>query len=402
MIKKWLKFILPVLVLGLGVAGAWRMIALRPVVETQLPETVVPLVRVLQIHPQNLQFKVRAQGTVVPRTEIALVPEVSGKVVYVSPSLAAGGFFEEDSVLLRIDQGDYEMAVVQARSQMAQGELLLEREKAEAAVALKEWESLGDGEAPSLLRREPQLTEARAALAAAGAALQQALRDLEKAQIRAPFAGRVRQKNVDIGQFVNRGTSVGIIYSVDLAEVRLPLPDDQLAYLDLPLSYRGESQQIQGPKVTLRSTFGGKEYSWPGRVVRTEGEIDPRTRMVHVVAQVANPYGRGEDPDRPPLAVGMFVEAEIMGRQAKGVVILPRAALRGKNRVLVVDSEDRLHFRSVEVLQADRRQVVVKSGLQGGERVCLTLLDTVVDGMKVQTLEETWVETGNLIPGEAQ
>ncbi len=402
MIKKWLKFILPVLVLGLGVAGAWKMIALRPVVETQLPETVVPLVRVLQIHPQNLQFKVRAQGTVVPRTEIALVPEVSGKVVYVSPSLAAGGFFEEDSVLLRIDQGDYEMAVVQARSQMAQGELLLEREKAEAAVALKEWESLGDGEAPSLLRREPQLAEARAALAAAGAALQQALRDLEKAQIRAPFAGRVRQKNVDIGQFVNRGTSMGIIYSVDLAEVRLPLPDDQLAYLDLPLSYRGESQQIQGPKVTLRSTFGGKEYSWPGRVVRTEGEIDPRTRMVHVVAQVANPYGRGEDPYRPPLAVGMFVEAEIMGRQAKGVVILPRAALRGKNRVLVVDSEDRLHFRSVEVFQADRRQVVVKSGLQGGERVCLTLLDTVVDGMKVQTLEETWVETGNLIPGEAQ
>ena len=402
MIKKWLKFILPVLVLVLGVAGAWKMIDLRPVVETQPPEILVPLVRVLRIQSQNLQFKVQAQGTVVPRTEIALVPEVSGKVVYVSPSLAAGGFFEEDSVLLRIDPGDYETAVVQAKSQVAQGELLLERERAEAAAALKEWEGLGDGEAPSLLRREPQLAEARAALAAAQAALQQAQRDLEKAQIRAPFAGRVRQKSVDIGQFVNRGTSVGIIYSVDLAEVRLPLPDDQLAYLDLPLSYRGEDQQIRGPRVILRSTFGGKEYSWRGRVVRTEGEIDPRTRMVHAVAQVSNPYGRGEDPDRPPLAVGMFVEAEIMGRKVKGVVVLPRAALRGENQVLVVDSEDRLHFRSVEVLQADRREAVVKSGLQEGERVCLTLLDTVVDGMKVQTLEEPLGETGNLIPGEAQ
>ena len=400
--KTLLKILLPIVVLGLGVAGAWKMIALRPVIETQPPEISVPMVRVLRVQSQDFQFKVRTQGTVGPRTEIVLVPEVSGRVVYVSPSLASGGFFDEGSILLRIDPRDYQTAVVQARARVAQTEFVLSREKAEAAAALKEWESLGKGEPSLLLRREPQLAEARAALAGAQAEVQRAARDLEKTEIKAPFAGRVRQENIDIGQFVTRGNSVAALYSVDLAEVRLPLPDSQLAYLDLPFRYRGEAEQLRGPKVILRSTFGGKEHFWSGRVVRTEGEIDPRTRMVHVVAQVANPYARGKDPDRPPLAVGMFVEAEIMGRRAKGVIILPRAALRGESRVLVVDSEDHLHYRSVEVLLTDRKQVILKSGLQAGERVCLTSLDTVVDGMQVETLEETVVETGNLTPGEAQ
>ena len=400
--KKLLKVLLPIVVLGLGVAGAWKMIAMRPAVEREPPEIPVPLVRVLPVRLQNLQFKVETQGTVVPRTEIALVPEISGRVVYVSPSLAAGGFFEKNSVLLRIDPGDYKAALVQSKAQVAQAELALEMEKAEAAAAINEWESLGKGKAPPLLRREPQLAEARAALAAAQASFERAQRDLEKTEIRAPFAGRVREKNVDIGQFVNRGNSVATLYSVDLAEVRLPLPDDQLAYLELPLSYRGEVGQNRGPSVLLRSTFGGKEYSWSGRVVRTEGEIDPRTRMVHVVAQVKNPYGRGEDPNRPPLAVGMFVEAQIMGRHARGVVVLPRAALRSETEVLVVDSQDTLHFRSVEVMKADRKQVVIGSGLEEGERVCVTSLDMVVDGMKVRTLEETVVETGNGIQGETQ
>lgn len=398
LLKTLLKVFLPIVVLALGAAAAWKMIALRPVVEKQSPEIPVPPVRVLEVELQNLQFKVRGQGTVAPRTEIALIPEISGRVVHISPSLAAGGFFEENSVLLRIDPGDYQAAVAQSEAQVAQAELALESERAEAAAALKEWESLGTGKAPSLLRREPQLAQARAALAAARAAVERAQRDLQKTELRAPFAGRVRQKNVDIGQFVNRGNSIATIYSIDRAEVRLPLPDDQLAYLELPLSYRGEVPGSRGPGVILRSTFGGREYSWSGTIVRTEGEIDPRTRMVHVVAQVENPYGRGRNPDRPPLAVGMFVEAEIMGRWARGVVVLPRAALRSDGQVLVVDSEERLHLRSVEVLKADRTQVVIKSGLEAGERICLTSLDTVVDGMKVRTA----VEVGNSVPGEIQ
>ena len=388
MIKTLLKFILPLLVLGLGVFAVTKMIAMKPVVETREPELPDPVVRVIEVQPQNFRFTVRAQGNVVPRTETAVVPEVSGRVVYVYPSLAAGGFFELETTLLRIDPRDYELALVGARAEVARAQVTLETEKAQAEVALKEWESLGQGEASPLLRREPQLAQARAVLEAARAALEQARRNLEKTEIKAPFAGRVRQKNVDIGQFVTVGAPVATIYSVDFAEVRLPLPDEELAYLNLPLSYRGEQDEKKGPAVVLTATFGGKEYSWRGRVVRTEGIIDPQTRMIHAVAQVENPYGRGRNAGRPPLAIGMFVEAEIRGKLSRDVFLLPRNALRGKDRVLVVDSEQRLHFRQVSVLRADRDQVVVDSGLEAGELVSLAALDTVVDGMKVRVLDE--------------
>ena len=163
-----------------------------------------------------------------------------------------------------------------------------------------------------------------------------------------------------------------------------PLPDSDLAYLDLPLVYRGQSSK-KGPRVTLRANFAGKAHEWEGRIVRTEGEIDSMSRMVHAVAQVTDPYGRGKDPDRPPLAAGLFVEAEIQGRKVENVILLPRAALRENDRVLVVDSEERLRFREVDLLRVTREEVVVQGGLKAGERVCLSPLEAVTDGMKVRT-----------------
>ena len=387
MIKKLLKFVLPVLVLALGIFAVNKMIAMKPAVETREPEVLAPLVRVIEVQPQDYRFRVRAQGTVVPRTETTVVPEVSGRVIYVYPSLAAGGFFEAGTTLLKIDPRDYELALVRVRAEVARAQVTLKTEKAQAEVALKEWKSLGQGEASALLRREPQLAQARAVLESARAALEQARRNLEKTEIKASFAGRVRDKNVDIGQFVTVGSPVATIYSVDFAEVRLPLPDEELAYLNLPLSYRGEEDAQTGPRVVLRTTFGGREYAWQGRIVRTEGTIDPQTRMIHAVAQVENPYGRGRDPRRPPLAVGMFVEAEIMGKLSRDVFLLPRNALRGKDRVLVVDPEERLHFRSISVLRADRDEVVIDSGLEPGDLISLAALDTVVDGMKIRVID---------------
>jgi RND family efflux transporter MFP subunit len=210
-------------------------------------------------------------------------------------------------------------------------------------------------------------------------------RNLERTRIRAPYAGRLRRKNVDVGQFVAMGSPVATIYAVDFAEVRLPLPDDELAYVELPLHYRGERKRQKGPQVTLKADFAGETFQWTGTIVRTEGEIDPGSRMVHAVAQVKNPYGRGEDPDRPPLAVGLYVEAEIEGTTAEGVAVLPRSALRGRSQVLVVTPEDRLEFRDVDLLRTTRDEIYVQGGLKAGERVCLSPLEAVTDGMRVRT-----------------
>ncbi len=383
MLTRLLKALLPFLVLGVALAAAFVMWANRPPVETLTPVVTPPAVRVQTVAFESVDLTVSSQGTVQPRTASQLVPEIAGTVLDVSPAFAVGGFFEEGDVLLQIDPYDYQQALIAARSQLAQAQLRLAQEEAEAEVARREWEEIGQGDANPLTLRLPQVEDARAAVASAEAAIDRARRDLERAEVRAPYAGRVQTKDVDVGQFVNRGTAVGRIYAVDSAEVRLPLPDEELAYVDVPMSYRGARQQV-GPAVTLSADFAGRRYSWQGRIVRTEGEIDPVSRMVHVVAEVDDPYAPGPDPTRPPLAVGMFVEAEITGRRVDDVVVLPWAALNGRDQVLIVDDDGRLRYRQVDILRSTSEHVLVQGGLAAGERVSISALDAVIEGMAVQ------------------
>jgi RND family efflux transporter MFP subunit len=364
-----LKIVLPVALLLLGAAGAFLLIHSRSAPETRLPTVVVPLVRVLEVQPADLQLTVASQGSVQPRVESVLAAEVSGRIVEVSPAFVAGGRFDRGDLLLRLEDLDFRQAVVQAESALARSRLALERERAEAEVALREWEELGRGEASPLTRREPQLADAEAAVRAAEAALARARRDLGRATVRAPYAGRLRDKHVDLGQFVNRGTPLARIYGVDAVEIPLPVPDEELAFLELP---RGGS----GPAVRLSADFGGTTRHWSGRIVRTAGAIDPATRMLPLIARVDG---------APELTPGLFVQAKIEGITTEGVVALPREVLRDDGRLLVVDDEDRLRFREVEILRLTDREVLVRSGLAAGERVCASPLVAVSDGMQVRS-----------------
>ena len=378
-----LKALLPLVIVAAALLGAVTMIMNRPPVETLTPVIEPPGVRVHEVTLSDAPLSVTSQGTVRPRTESQLVPEIAGRVTWVAPSFAEGGFFEAGDVLVMIDPFDYEQALVSARSQLAQARLRLAEEEAEAEVAQREWETLGRGDPRELALRKPQLEDARASVAAAEAGVERATRDLQRAEIVAPYAGRVRTKNVDIGQYVRVGDALATVYAVDVAEIRLPLPDDELAYLDLPLSYRGVQQQAQAG-VTLRATFAGETHVWNGRIVRTESEIDSVSRMVHAVAEVEDPYAPGPNPNRPPLAVGMYVEAEISGRTVRDVAVLPRQALRGRDQVLVVTPDDRLSFRAVDVLRTSTESVILRAGLQANELVVISPLDTPTDGMRVQ------------------
>ena len=387
-VKPFLKVLMPLVVIAAAIYGGVAMYKAKPEVKKHDPVVLPPLVRIHEVEIGSRRFVVHSQGTVGPRTESLLVAEVSGRVIEVSDSFVTGGFFEAGETLVKIDPSDYRQAVAASRSNVARMKLQLAREEAEAEVARREWKDLGKGEASPLTLHEPQLADARAALEAAEAALEQAERDLSRTEIRAPYTGRVRQKSADVGQFITRGSPAGTIYAVDYAEIRLPLADEDLAFLDLPLIYRGNENGQPGPAVKLTADFAGREYSWQGRIVRTEGEIDPASRLVHVVARVKDPYGRGEDPKRPPLAVGLYVRAEIDGRAADGVAVLPRAALRGEDTVLVVDEGDRLRFRKVGILRRTRETVVIDSGLAAGERICVSPLEAVTDGMRVRTADE--------------
>jgi len=385
--KKWLKVVLPLVVLALGVGVALLLIKFAKPVKAEKPNPLPIRVSIVTAHRTDHQYVVQTQGTVEPRTEIQLSAEVAGRITWVSPSLESGGFFEAGDKLVEVEATDYELAQVQARAQVEDARLRLLLEEAEGQVAGKEWERLGQGQPNDLLLRKPQLAQARAALAAAEARLTQATRDLERCAILAPFAGRVGDKLVDMGQFVTRGTPVARLYSVDYAEVRLPLSADQLAYVQLPLDYRGESPAEHHPAVRLRASLGGRVHEWEGVIDRVEGEIDVRTRMVFAVARVEDPYGRTAHTNRPPLASGLFVEADILGSTVRDVFVLPRTALRDANTVLVLDNEQRLHRRTVEVARAERQDVVISQGLQDGEVICTSPLDVYVEGMRVRTAE---------------
>jgi RND family efflux transporter MFP subunit len=214
--------------------------------------------------------------------------------------------------------------------------------------------------------------------------VEKARADLDRTRVRVPYPGRVREKLVDVGRYVSPGTPIARVYATDAVEVRLPVPADEIGFLDFPF---GAAAVPDGPRVLLRARLGTGLSEWVGRVVRTEGEVDPRTRMVNVVARVEDPYGKGAAADGNPLAVGLFVEARIEGRTARDVVVIPRSALRGKSGVLVVDAEDRLRPRQVEVVRVDRERAVIGAGLEAGERVCLSAIEVAVDGMQVRVQE---------------
>jgi len=397
------KLALPLGLLALGVLGAAILLVSRPAPERKPEESWSPLVRALEARPQAVQLIVRANGTVVPRTESELVAQVAGEVEWVSPTLVAGGFFAEDDELVRIEVTDYELALESARAAVA-------RSDSEASRSRKERDRqrrLADQSVASQARiddAESAYRQAAASLREARAARARAERDLERTRLRAPFDGRVRQERVDAGQFLNRGDRVATLYAVDYAEVRLPVPDRELAHLDLSLAYphddaevaAGEEPEsgavaphngsVPGPEVVLRAEFAGRDSEWRGRVVRTEGEIDPKSRMVNVVARVDDPYGR--DTERStPLAVGLFVEAEILGRRLPRAYVVPRTALYEGSRVVLIDAESRLRFREVEVLKLDREEAVLgPESLRAGERVCVSVLSAPVEGMHVRVV----------------
>ena len=121
--------------------------------------------------------------------------------------------------------------------------------------------------------------------------------------------------------------------------------------------------------------------SWAGEVVRSEGKLDERTRMINIIVRVDDPYAT-----RPPLAMGLFVTVEIEGRNLPRAAVLPRPALHEDDVVWVMDGEDKLRFRKVDVARIQGDEVVVKAGLEDGERVVITPLKAVTDGMAVRAV----------------
>ena len=322
----------------------------------------------------NVQLSVNTQGETRPRTEIDLVPQVSGKIVYVSPNFLEGGIFRRGETLVRIDPKDYEVAVISAEARLANAQQALTREIAEGQIARADYEELGRGTPSPLALREPQRQQAEAALTAARADLENARLQLTRTSVTAPFAGRVRSKTADVGQFVAPGTRLGRIFSTDIVEVRLPLTDADLAKIDLPIAFVAESREA-APKVTLSTTLQGERREWEGRIMRTDASYDTQTRALFAIAEVVDPYGAGAT-DGVPLAPGLFVDARIDGRSLDNVIVLPRDGLRPRNEVYVVDDTGKAEIREASVIDTSPDRAVLRPGvIREGEIVVVSPME---------------------------
>ncbi|KKO46077.1 membrane protein [Arsukibacterium ikkense] len=374
----FVKVILPVLVVVFAIAAAVGLAKLRQPPEKTEESRPAILVNVSGIEPDNVVYHISSQGMVTPKLETSLVSEVNGRVVMVAEQFVAGGFFNKGDLLVRVEQSDYLTNVKAAEAALANSQAMLAEEKARVKVAEEEWRSFTSGTAPALGLRQPQLASALASVQSAEAELERVRRDLSRTEIRAPYDGMVRSRAANLGQFISRGTVLGSIVGTDVAEIRLPLTDTDMAFLTMPAATVTESN-----KVTLTSTVAGQQLSWPATLVRSEGMLDERSRVMYVVAEVTDPYQR-KSQGQPILNFGRFVGASIVGSQAEQVVRVARHLLLPGNQILVVDKDNTLQFRQVSVDRATAQFAYIKDGLEVTDQLALSAISNPLAGTVVR------------------
>ena len=377
--KRLISIVLPVavIIVALGASKVIKANKPEPVSRTPPPNTL--LVEVVRLQRTDYPVIIRSQGTVQPTITNKLVPEVAGTVSSLGDSFVIGGRFNEGDTLVEIDRRDYDIALTQAKANLAQSDAQLEEQSALAESARAEWKALGRrGKPSSLTLREPQLAAARANRDAAQAQVQRAELDLQRTRLLAPYDGIVSARSVDPGQFVSRGSPIGQIHGIDSVDVRLPLSNRQLTYLNT----KG------GAQVELTATIGNAARQWLGELTRVEG-VDAATQQLNIIVSVSEPYDVNTASfENFPLRVGQYVSARIEGQVLKDVFVIPRAALREEREVLIMSDENTITRRAVTVAWSDDDYAAITAGLSDNDALVITPLSTVTDGTPVKIMDD--------------
>ena len=365
-----------------GLAATWIVLTAKSEPQAGAPpERPAPMVEVITAAPSDHQLRVKTQGTIGAKTQVELAAQVAGRVIEVSENFADGGFFNAGDILLKIEPDDYEFALARTEAALAQAEQRLAEERGRSRQAQREWRELGSAEANDLFLRKPQLRAAELAVTAAEADVAASKLALDRTVIRAPFDGRVLQKRADLGQFVGNGTPLAQVYAIEALELRLPVSDAQLALL--PESLLTSSGGLVGSSAAVTVNIGDKVWKFSAPIVRSEAEIDRRSRVANLIAEFS---GTPEvDEGRPALTPGVFARAEILGRPVPGVIELSNTALSPDGHILVVNEQSILERKDVAVVNREKDRVWI-SGISGGEVVVAELNNTLFPGLRVQVM----------------
>jgi RND family efflux transporter MFP subunit len=385
--KEILRRLLPLVIIAVGVLGAWWLVANRPRAQREQVEPIPPLVQVLEAKRSSEPVTVVAMGTVVPAKRVVLQPEVSGRIVTQSPQLQPGGLFKAGDVILRIDPRDYETAVKQQEAAVERAHLEVEIEKGRQVIAEREWKLLEedislDGASQNLALRRPQQKNARVALEAAESMLEQAKLQLERTTVYAPFNAVVKEEFVDEGQLVNPQTQLATLIGTDRFWVQVSVPVDRLQWMAFSDAGKDEGFNVR----VVQEVSADTRIELPGRLVRLLGDLDPVGRMARVLVEIEDPLGLKDkkNPERVPLMLGAYVRVEMEGRRAEEVFRVPRTAIREGDQVWIANEEDRLEVRPVEVFWRSKDTVLIRHGLREGDRVVTDTIPLPIPNMKLR------------------
>ena len=386
------QLVISLSIIALGILLTIILIKSRRPPQRKEQEIIAPLVMVKQLKAKDIQMVIRAYGTVSPKVEVDIVPEVSGKVVSVNSDLKAGGLIPAGDQILQIDERDYKFAVQQTNAVVADAQVKLEIEMAEAEVARREWEQLHPDTKPNspLVLRESQVRKAKAALESAKAQLATAQLRLERTSLSLPFDALIISEKVDLGQYMVAGQPVAVAYGIDSVEIKIPLEDEELAWFDIfedSTSLNSNRALSRKTPAVVKADFAGAEHTWKGYVTRTTGQVDKMSRMISVVVEVPKPFERSNG--RPPLLPGIFALVLIEGKVLKNAMAVPRDAIHDSNKVWIV-KDGSLHIEALDIVRADKDFAYAMARVDQNATIVTSSLDTVVEGMKVRTqLEQT-------------
>ena len=432
--EKVKKIIRCALVLVLAGVVALALVMFNPKPEKRLPEKKGLLVEVVEARASSPAMIIRSYGTVRPSECVNLVSEVKGKIVEMDPGFEEGGFFTKGELLIRIDPRSYELAAAQREKQIKQLDAELrriEQEKKNLAITLKiagtdaelamsDWErfkslslrgvvgrsKLDQAEQKYLASRTrmqeienrialigPRSDQLQAEKELAGIRLEEALLDLDRTKIKAPFEGWILEKSVEKEEFVNTGTRLGSIYSASSLEIEARIPFKELPWL-AELEKTGNPGSAQNKTVAGTSgrakvifNSGGRTRQWEGSLVRIKAEVDEKTRTLPVIVEVPCEGSGGQAGSIGILRPGMFVTVEIEGKRIDSAYLLPRSAIHPGDIVYIAE-KNRLAIRKVEVLRRLNDSIYAGKGLKQGDMVIITPISSPKEGMELRVRPE--------------
>ncbi|MCP3673399.1 MAG: efflux RND transporter periplasmic adaptor subunit [Gammaproteobacteria bacterium] len=362
-----------ILFLGIGAYVLFSSMKRPPEEKEEFDKTPIVAVETIRIAPMTLQ--VNSYGVVKPKYETELVAQVSGQIVELSDAFVRGGLVKKGELLARIDPNDYSAALISAQATMASAQASLETEQAHSKVAEREWSRISSRAPSELSLRKPQLAQELARVKAAQAAVLIAERNIERTEIRAPYDAMIEKRNIGLGSFVGVGSQVGKLLGTNIAEVRLPVADNQLKYL---------RNLGKDATVLLSGSFAGQELEWHATIIRDEGVVDTNSRMSYLVAQITDPYKLepNKNTEISPLRFGSYVTASILGIELANATTVPRHLIV-KNRIAILDSDSKLHYADINIIRQEGADVIINEGFKEGDRLITSALDYPVEGMKL-------------------